>query len=909
MGDNLPDFESMSEEEQLRWLESLASRQGANPEEFVTAADMQVDEVDPDTAIVDEPGYVPYSLSSDQAQGTRQEAPPQQAAPPPPQEPATPPAPPVEQPPAAAMPEPAAASDDDPLGGLDPMNWLESLAARQGAKREEFTTGADLHIDEVDPDSVDPSTFGPGYTPSESFSRREEVPEAASEQAAPEYEEPAYPADTTPAGEFEYTDTSAYQQPPAAEPEEPAISAQPVAQAPDTGVSDGEFPSDIDPMAWLESLAARQGANPEEFTTSADLQIDEVDPDSAVIDEPGYTPYSVFGTSSAEAPAEPPPSEPQPAPPTPEPAYQAAMPAEEPGEEDESSLSWLEELASDQGSDVTDFLEELTDDSLPGFDFDYSEEEEQPVADFLEPETSAEAQEEDILADMSDEDIAKAQVAGTLTPQQELEWLKRKASAPSEDEAEELAMASDEPAVEGEIPDWLASQIPQDLAEQEQQPAEEYPPLVDDIVPPPTPTDLPDWLSEEDTGAAAAADLGLPEDFTLEGADTLSFEEEEKEEVVGEEAKSATQEAEALIRGYDPSEDHWADALDAEYTKRVEGIDEAEEEEPEWYAQARVKAQEIKESDIPEPVEAEEAAEPTPDFLSEEAAASGDIPSWLQGVEAGEEVTAEPAEEDSELPEWLRSAATTTAGSDIDDWLRGEQVGIAQEDDMSWLTEETATEATAPPPAPISEPEFAEPPATPPEPARAEVPSPPVSEATAAPPPPAPVQPPEERLPQGEPGDLPPWYTQVTGEPAAAAPQPEPTVQQPVPPPPAPKPQPQQAPAPVASTQPPASQPPAPVPAPTTADFAQYQQRLAENPYDYEARLGLARVLNSQGNINDSVDQYETLIEHSAMLDVIVTDLQQAVHPRARRLLGDVYMRQGRLQEALDTYRHALNQL
>src|SRR5260221_8472841 len=53
-------------------------------------------------------------------------------------------------------------NDDDPLGGMDPMAWLESLAARQGAKPEELTTSADLDIPVLPPDTV---VDEPGYTP------------------------------------------------------------------------------------------------------------------------------------------------------------------------------------------------------------------------------------------------------------------------------------------------------------------------------------------------------------------------------------------------------------------------------------------------------------------------------------------------------------------------------------------------------------------------------------------------------------------------------------------------------------------------------------------------------------------------------------------------------------------------
>src|SRR5437762_13724598 len=45
----------------------------------------------------------------------------------------------------------------------------------------------------------------------------------------------------------------------------------------------------MDPMAWLESLARRQGANPDELVTSANLDI-PTPPAGTVVDEPGYTP-------------------------------------------------------------------------------------------------------------------------------------------------------------------------------------------------------------------------------------------------------------------------------------------------------------------------------------------------------------------------------------------------------------------------------------------------------------------------------------------------------------------------------------------------------------------------------------------------------------------------------------------
>src|SRR5687768_6899998 len=116
--------------------------------------------------------------------------------------------------------------DDNPLGDIDPMAWLESLAARQGAT-EGFTTSHDMDIPEVDPSSV--VIDEPGYTPYElggsqkpAASKPAEVPEPAPEPPAPQqtYAEAA-PQPMSTGGDF-------------------------------------ALPDDVDPLKWLESLAARQ---------------------------------------------------------------------------------------------------------------------------------------------------------------------------------------------------------------------------------------------------------------------------------------------------------------------------------------------------------------------------------------------------------------------------------------------------------------------------------------------------------------------------------------------------------------------------------------------------------------------------------------------------------------------------
>src|SRR5579859_2024362 len=105
----------------------------------------------------------------------------------------------------------------------------------------------------------------------------------------------------------------------------------------------------IDPMAWLESLAARQGAKPEELTTAANLAI-PLPPEGTVIDEPGYTPGYYTGThDAAKAPepakATPPVQAPPPAAPGAQPEPGAADAGEEPYANIEP-LAWRESLAA-----------------------------------------------------------------------------------------------------------------------------------------------------------------------------------------------------------------------------------------------------------------------------------------------------------------------------------------------------------------------------------------------------------------------------------------------------------------------------------------------------------------------------------------------------------------------------------
>jgi hypothetical protein len=301
---NTPDFDKMSPEEIMKWMETLAKRQGAS-EGLTTEANAEIADIDPDSVVIDEPGYVP---SEGKMKGKKIETilPPRKtseqvtaAAPvqqPAAQAPATPP--PVQQPAAqapSAPPQPSA----EPAG----LSWLESLAADQGA----------------DFPALDLSSLGAELTP------------AASAPAEPQ---------TNPIDWLESlgkTETPAEANPvdwlqDLGAPAEVTSSAQ-------SGVAD-PFASGADPVNWLESLAKGQGAKEEELTTSADLSVPPP-PEEAAVDGPGYTPYS-FDTPNF-TPRQPELKMPVEA--TPEPAEVGDTALEDPS-------AWLDQLASSQGFDA-----------------------------------------------------------------------------------------------------------------------------------------------------------------------------------------------------------------------------------------------------------------------------------------------------------------------------------------------------------------------------------------------------------------------------------------------------------------------------------------------------------------------------------------------------------------------------
>ncbi len=722
----------------MKWLESLAARQGANPEEFITSADMDVPEADPN-AVIDEPGYVDY----DPFGSSKREKPAREAH----LEPAPEPAPPQQEP-ATVAPAAMSAYDD-----VDPLAWLESLAKRQGADPQEFVTEANLEIAEVDPDTV---IDEPGYTPYDGIAPKPAAstppPARAPEPVKPEPQPESLEEDELTAAEAAaLLGVDVDQLVPVMEAEveevEAILEAEPEEAPPAMAEAKPGDPTagEVDPLAWLESLAKRQGARSEELITAADLDVPEAAAD-AVVDEPGYVDYSPFGaTAEAEEVAEELEAV----------ASEPPMPAEILEEADipsgDATLAWLEGLAREQSEELAD-----------------------------------------PLAGLSDEEIEQKAAAGELSADQMEAWLSRQAASLAQARVDTSVAFEDEalePAQPAEIPSWLQEAMP------EEAPAGEPAPLIEDIMPPPEPADLPDWLAEPEPEEAPAAFAAL----------------------VGEEEQIDT-------------EDKWAQALDEEYvTQRMEI-----QEEPEWYRAnledpARQAAVDAEASAVEETLEAEELPEPEP----------AELPDWL--VEATEKA-AEAA------PDWLEEQPVPDAegvAEPVDDWLSEAELEqeIAPEDMPDWLLE------------PVSE---------------VEVPD---WLAEAAPEPPA--------------------------EPAEAEPAAAPAVSEPKP---------------ARATAPATVVAPLSAAVPAGAAYDTYRTSLTANPQDHETRLDLARKLIEDNQVLESVGQYEVLASAAAMLDDIEDDLNQIVEsrpnlPQARRVLGDVFMRKGRLQDALDAYRTALEQL
>jgi tetratricopeptide (TPR) repeat protein len=123
------------------------------------------------------------------------------------------------------------------------------------------------------------------------------------------------------------------------------------------------------------------------------------------------------------------------------------------------------------------------------------------------------------------------------------------------------------------------------------------------------------------------------------------------------------------------------------------------------------------------------------------------------------------------------------------------------------------------------------------------------------------------------------------------------------------EPQPEERPGPVVEPPAPAAPAPAAHRPPPGRPVAERRQPMPVGA-DGESVLAQAQVELQRGNIPASLDQYMRLIKRGKYLEEIIRDLRDAlyrypVEVTIWQTLGDAYMRENRLQEALDSYTKA----
>jgi Tfp pilus assembly protein PilF len=103
-----------------------------------------------------------------------------------------------------------------------------------------------------------------------------------------------------------------------------------------------------------------------------------------------------------------------------------------------------------------------------------------------------------------------------------------------------------------------------------------------------------------------------------------------------------------------------------------------------------------------------------------------------------------------------------------------------------------------------------------------------------------------------------------------------------------------------------------PVEAPST--IAECQAKLEIEPNDYDTRLSLARAYHKEDDREAAFDQYGRLISSGRLIEMVIEDLERARQEAPDQsvvwhLLGDAYVKAGRLQKALESYQEALEKL
>ena len=507
------------------------------------------------------------------------------------------------QPPAAEPPQPVAQdpadSDDDVVAANDLPAWLK---AAQPA--DESPQTPELAVpDWLDAASADTGDLG-------------ELPDwlKASEPNVQNVTLPAATVEEPPIQEAT-VDVKAVE-PPSAEPTRGIDLPDWLSTAAEAPTGDASF--DDDAFAWLENLAARQGADPAELTTPPTDSGSPVEstnqapsPDAAAESLPDWLKIPLDEQTTATPPASP--------------------LAE--GASDDDAFAWLESLAARQGADPNELTTPTSEVELP---------------DFLQPASAEAIERANAPVDWSEEDDAPLDTALQTDNEPDTgampEWIK--ALAPNEDAPAAKALETLPDVDPDELPDWLRPTA--DTTPPVEQPAATQSAATQSAASPETLSDDDAFTWLEGLAAAQGAD---PATLTGEtGTGSL-----EATAPLSDDDAFAWLEGLAAAQGADPStlttgpSDLSAGVIAPNDAAPVELAD-TDIDLPDWLASAMDTAPEAQPAATP-------STEPAPASASDD-----DAFAWLeslaarQGAEPGtlttnEETVSEPSHAD--LPDWL----------------------------------------------------------------------------------------------------------------------------------------------------------------------------------------------------------------------------------------------------------------
>jgi len=675
----------------------------------------------------------------------------------------------------------------------DSFAWLEALAAKQGASEGLLTKPEDRLEEEPDwvkqakglrAEQVSTQESTPSLTKDEDLPQTE-VPESM--VSAPSEPEVQLPEETAPT----------YSEPPSMEetiPVEPYRS-QASGNLSDLGKSDQERD---DSFAWLESLAAKQGASEGLLTK----------PEDRLEQEPEWVKQAK--DLSAAAPVEPPPVQTpsmDEVPPSIEPVStpEPTVNFEELGKSDQErddSFAWLESLAAKQGA--SEGLLTKPEDRL----------EQEP--DWVKQAKDMSTQTPSMQPPVAEEAIQEQE--STPSMEDTAAWL-RGLDDEEESAAPTFPRASDETGM------WLKS-----LTEEDAKPEPASTPSADE-------TGM--WLKGLDEEESKLASTSTPSrDDTAMWLKSLS----------DEDAKPAPASA----------------SDDDETALWLKSLDEAEKA----------------------------AAQPEPEIPEHP-----DLPAWMQNIDQGVSPDVEAPVSSSKVQEassWLNDESTPPSSvytqdsqkpetGSLPSWLRGlektetqETTSSPQDDLPAWLRDETGEVVAEPTKIePTRATDWQPTETTQPEPVAKEEPEPVVA-----------WQPVEEKE------SVPPAVQPPTMEPEPVAiPEEEPVPVQDVTPTPTPE----------------------PTPAPPSKPYREPVTRKGTGMLTMpgvDSMLGSARSELSRSNSPGALDTYAKLIKKGRFLDEVIHDLRDALYRYPVEVsiwqsLGDAYMRANRLQDALDAYTKA----